>query len=231
LQSQAEHLAPPHAATAQAAPSSARLALPIAAFGSGERERALPCCAAQTKGALIVEISIAGPDDKNGIREVQYKSWLENTRNEDSVHGVSSTDMTRSSYFCDKPLPKEDEKLESDVKSSRKQSLPDSATFVAKLNKKVIGFCTVVRGSEQNSLSEIYIIPAFQGKKIGRRLWDSARQFIDRNNDTTVALLRFNTPAKKFYEGLGFAETGISWEGENLKNGNDATVIEMILRA
>ncbi len=97
--------------------------------------------------------------------------------------------------------------------------LPASETFVAKVNQKVVGFCTVVRGSEQNSLAEIYIIPAFQGKKIGRRLWDSARQFIDQNNDTTVALLRLNTPAKRFYEGLGFAETGVSWEGENLKNG------------
>ncbi len=108
---------------------------------------------------------------------------------------------------------------------------PESETVVAKVNQKVIGFCTVVRGSEQNSLAEIYIIPAFQGEKIGRRLWDSARQFIDQNNDTTVALLRFNTPAKKFYEGLGFAETGVSWEGENLKNENGTTVIEMILRA
>ena len=99
------------------------------------------------------------------------------------------------------------------------------------MNKEVIGFCTVVRGSEQNSLAEINIIPEFQGKKIGRSLWDSARQFIDQNKDTTVALLRLNAPAKKFYEGLGFAETGVSWEGEDLKNRKGATVIEMILRA
>jgi ribosomal protein S18 acetylase RimI-like enzyme len=109
--------------------------------------------------------------------------------------------------------------------------VPESGTSVAKVNQKVIGFCTVVRGSEQNSLSEICIIPAFQGKKIGRRLWDSARQFIDQNNDTTVALMRLNAPAKKFYEGLGFSETGVSWEGEDLKNENGTTVIEMVLRA
>ncbi len=99
------------------------------------------------------------------------------------------------------------------------------------MNKEVIGFCTVVRGSEQNSLAEIYIIPAFQGKKIGGRLWDSARQFIDQDKDTTVALLRFNAPARKFYEGLGFEESGVSWEGENVENGNGTAVIEMILRA
>jgi ribosomal protein S18 acetylase RimI-like enzyme len=119
------------------------------------------------------------------------------------------------------------------LSKENKSPLPESETFVAKMNQKVIGFCTVVRGSEQNSLAEIYVIPAFQGKKIGRRLWDSARQFIDQNKDTNVALLRFNTAAKKFYEGLGFVETGVSWEGEgeNLKHGNGATVIEMILRA
>ncbi len=168
----------------------------------------------------MVEISIAGPEDTNGIREVQRKSWLANNVNEGSAPSPTRT------------LSKEDKsKLKSDIQSSRKNWLPESGTVVAKVNQKVIGFCTVVRGSEQNSLAEIYIIPAFQGEKIGRKLWDSARQFIDQNNDTTVALLRFNTPAKKFYEGLGFTETGVSWEGENLKKENGTTVIEMILRA
>jgi len=180
----------------------------------------------------LVEISIAGPEDKNGVRQVQYKSWLANTVNEQSGRSFDGASKISSASPRDETLSKENKaKLKNDIQNSRKNSLPGSETFVAKVNQKVIGFCTVVRGSEQNSLSEIYIIPAFQGKKIGRRLWDSARQFIDQNNDTTVALLRFNTPAKKFYEGLGFAETGVSWEGEDLKSGNGTTVIEMILRA
>jgi ribosomal protein S18 acetylase RimI-like enzyme len=177
-----------------------------------------------------VEISIAGPEDTNGIREVQYKSWLANTMNEKSGRGFDGA--TRSASSRDETPSKENKsKLKNEAQSSRKNSLPESETIVAKMNQKVIGFCTVVRGSEQNSLAEIYIIPAFQGRKIGRKLWDSARQFIDQNKDTNVALLRFNIPAKKFYEGLGFAETGVSWEDENLKSGSGTTVIEMILRA
>ena len=152
--------------------------------------------------------------------------------NGESGRSVDGANQIRSASSRDGAISKENElKPKSNVQSSRKNSLPASETVVAKVNQKVIGFCTVVRGSEQNSLAEIYIIPAFHGKKIGRGLWDSARQFIDKNNDTTVALLRFNAPAKKFYEGLGFAETGVSWEGENLKDRNDTTVIEMILRA
>ena len=178
-----------------------------------------------------MEISIAGPEDTNGIREVQYKSWLANTVNEESGRSCDGANKIRPAPSRDETLSKENKsKLKNDIQSSRKNSLPGSETFVAKVNQKVIGFCTVVRGSEQNSLAEIYIIPPFQGKKIGRRLWDSAHQFIDQNKDTTVALLRFNIPAKKFYEGLGFAETGVSWEGENLENGNGTTVIEMILQ-
>jgi ribosomal protein S18 acetylase RimI-like enzyme len=171
-----------------------------------------------------VEISIAGPEDTHGIRTVQYRSWLANTANEGrSFDGANKMRSVSSRHG--------NSKLKNDVRCSRNNSLPGSVTVVAKVNQKVVGFCTVVRGSEQNSLAEIYIIPAFQGKKIGRRLWDSARQFIDQNNDTTVALLRLNTPAKRFYEGLGFAETGVSWEGENLKNEDGTTVIEMMLRA
>lgn len=179
-----------------------------------------------------MEISIAGPEDTNGIREVQLRSWLANTANGESGRSVLDANKMRPASSRKAILSKKNEsRLKTDVQSSRKNPLQESETFVAKVNQKVIGFCTVVRGSEQNSLAEIYIIPAFQGKRIGRRLWDLARQFIDQNNDTTVALLRFNTPAKKFYEGLGFAETGVSWEGENSQNGNGAAVIEMILRA
>jgi len=179
----------------------------------------------------LVEISIAGTEDTNSIREVQYKLWLASTVKE-SGRTVDGANKKRSPSSRDPIISKENvSKLKIDVQNSPRKSLPVSETFVAKMNQTLIGFCTVVRGSEQNSLAEIYIIPAFQGKKIGGRLWDSARQFIDQNKDTTVALLRINTPAKKFYEGLGFAETGVSWEGENLKNGNGTTVIEMILRA
>jgi ribosomal protein S18 acetylase RimI-like enzyme len=196
----------------------------------GDRERAQRhAVSPKRKEHLLVEISIAGPEDANDIRELQYESWLENNASEESGRSEGGAKRMHAASSCDETLSKEDgSKL---VQGSRKNSLPESETFVAKINRKVIGFCTVVRGSEQNSLTEIYIIPAFQGKKIGRRLWDSARQFIDRNKDTTVALLRFNVPAKKFYEGLGFAETGVSWEDENVKNRNGAAVIEMILRA
>ncbi len=183
----------------------------------------------------MVEISIAGPNDTNGIREIQYKSWLASTpsANEEAGRsGYGSDKMRSASSGDDETFSREDDsKLKNHVRRSRKNSPRRSATFVAKVNHRVIGFCTVVRGSEQNSLAEIYIIPAFRGKNIGQRLWDSARQFIDKNKDTNVALLRFNIPAKKFYEDIGFAETGVSWEGENLKNGNGTAVIEMILRA
>ena len=179
-----------------------------------------------------MQISIAGPEDTNGIREVQYKSWFANAVNEESGRSGYGANKRRSSSSRDATLSKEnDTRSKDDGQSSRRNSLPKTETFVAKLNQKVIGFCTVVRGSEQNSLTEIYVIPAFQGKKIGRRLWNSARRVIDQNNDTTVALLRSNTPAKKFYESLGFTETGISWEGEDLKREKGTTVIEMILRA
>ena len=172
----------------------------------------------------MLEISIADPEDTNGIREVLYKSWLANTVNEGSGRSSYGASKMRSASSRDETLSKENKsKLKNDIQ------LPASETFVAKVNQKLIGFCKVVRGSEQNTLAEIYIIPPFQGKKIGRRLWDSAHQFIDRNKDTTVALLRFNTPAKKFYEGLGFTETGVCWEGENLENEAGATVIEMVL--
>ncbi len=178
-----------------------------------------------------MEISIACTEDTHGIRAVQYRASLANTANEESGRSFDGPNKMRSASSRHETLLVDKLKLKNDVPCSRNKSLPRSETVVAKVNQKVVGFCTVVRGSEQNSLAEIYIIPAYQGKKIGRKLWDLARQFIDQNNDTTVALLRLNTPAKRFYEGLGFTETGVTWEGENLKTEAAAAVIEMILRA
>jgi len=98
-----------------------------------------------------VEISIAGPEDTHGIRAVQYRSWLANTASEESgrsFDGANKMRSTSSRYGMSK--------LKNDVRCSRNNSLPGSETVVAKVNQKVVGFCTVVRGSEQNSLAEIY---------------------------------------------------------------------------
>lgn len=180
----------------------------------------------------MIKISIAGPADTNAIRDVHYKSWLANTAKGDAGLNVDVANNARSLTSCDgETLSKEDKpKRNNDAHRLQKNPPRESETVVAKLKQEVIGFCTVIRGSEQNNLAEIYIVPKFQGKKIGRKLWDSARQFIDENKDTTVALLRCNVPAKKFYEGIGFTETGVSWEGEGLENADGSTVIEMILR-
>ena len=135
-----------------------------------------------------MKISIAGPEDKNGIREVQDKTWLANTVNGESRRIFDDANK-RSASSRDKLLSKVSEAiLESDAQS-RKNSLPGSETFVAKANQKVIGFCTVVRGSEQNSLAEINIIPEFQGKKVGRRLSESAR--VNSSIRTKTPPLRF----------------------------------------
>ena len=83
----------------------------------------------------MLEISIAGPEDTNGIREVLYKSWLANTVNEEPGQYIGSATSR------DEPLSKENKsKLKNDIQRSRKSSLPASETFVAKVNKKVIGF-------------------------------------------------------------------------------------------
>ena len=55
-----------------------------------------------------MEISIAGPEDTNGIREVQYKSWLANTVNEESGRSVYGANKMRSASSCDETLSKED---------------------------------------------------------------------------------------------------------------------------
>jgi ribosomal protein S18 acetylase RimI-like enzyme len=105
--------------------------------------------------------------------------------------------------------------------------------FVAKVNGKVVGFCFVTKNEERNQLSAIYILPEFQGKGLGKSLWESASSFIDTSKDTFVDVVTYNTQAIEFYKKLGFVDTGRRWSEEKfkMKSGGVLPEMEMVIRA
>lgn len=82
--------------------------------------------------------------------------------------------------------------------------------LVAEENGKVIGFCYVSKadGSVHNKLRAIYVDTAYQGKGVGRILWNQASKFFDADIQTDVQVVAYNDKAIGFYKSLGFIETG-----------------------
>jgi ribosomal protein S18 acetylase RimI-like enzyme len=73
---------------------------------------------------------------------------------------------------------------------------------------RIVGTLTIGRLPEYNKLKSIYILPEYQGKGIGKMFWAKALEFFDNTKDTIVEVATYNSQAIKFYESLGFVDTG-----------------------
>ncbi|MDB5260264.1 MAG: inorganic pyrophosphatase, inorganic pyrophosphatase [Candidatus Nomurabacteria bacterium] len=174
---------------------------------------------------LKFEISVATPEDARGIREVQYKTWLETYTNENA--GITTEDVEKrfEDAFTDEKIKKREESI---------RNQPENENFyVVKNSGKVIGFCMVIRKEDRNQLQAIYILPEFQGKGLGKNLWNKAKEFLDKEKDTYVEVVDYNQGAINFYTSLGFKKTDRKWrEEEEIKvNGKVLPEIEMVRKA
>ncbi len=171
-----------------------------------------------------VVIERARPEDAEEIQTVFYKTWLATYPNE--VSGVTVDDVHE--YYRDKLTPegikKSQRKIEED---SRMENL---RVFVAKINEKVAGVCIARILEDKNQLKAIYVLPEFQGKGIGSKLWNQVLTFIDQTKDTTVEVVTYNSNAIEFYKRLGFEDTGRRWTDEKFRMKSGATFPEMEMK-
>lgn len=167
----------------------------------------------------------AKPEDALGITNVFYKTWLATYPNEE--HGVTVEDI-EDSY--------KDEFSEEKIENLKKliQNVPENKKrFVAKVGDEIVGACTAIKEEDYNHLRTLYVLPEYQGKGIGTKLWYEAEKFFDPNKNTIVQVAEYTKPAIEFYKKLGFVDTGkrIQNESERLKSGTIITDMEMVRKA
>lgn len=87
------------------------------------------------------------------------------------------------------------------------------ATFVAELDREIIGFCDIIPSRDQDSnpqtvaeIVAIYIHPDYWRRGAGRALCFQALEAARHQHFTQVTLwvLASNTPARNFYQRMGF---------------------------
>jgi GNAT superfamily N-acetyltransferase len=166
-----------------------------------------------------ITIVKADTQDVLGIQNVFYKTWLHTYPN--VKHGISEDDIHDrfKNAFSEDTVKARIEGIKNPIK--------DNTLFVAKYDDKIVGVCRVVVLEEENRIQAIYVLPEFQRKGIGIMLWNKAREIFVLHKDILVNVATYNTKAIKFYERLGFVDTGKRWTDDSFKMKSGSTIPEM----
>jgi len=173
----------------------------------------------------MIKILMPVQADAQGIQEVLYRTWLATYPNEE--FGITVDDI--EDRFNDR---KWEEAL-----AKRKKYISDppigDTMFVAKEVHRIVGLCRVIRHEDKNELIAIYVLPEYQGRGIGKLLWQQAKSFFDSGKNIIVQVATYNKNAIRFYEKMGFSDTGKRWSDEKfrMKSGAVLPLMEMIIKA
>lgn len=170
---------------------------------------------------INIKISLATPDDAQIINELRYKTWLATYPNQELGITVDDIHDRFKNISSEETIQKGKEKL---------KQTDERRTLVAKQLDKIVGFCFCVKSEEKNQLQAIYILPEYQRRGIGKKLWERSLDFFDTHKDIVVEVADYNTPAIKFYESLGFTDSGKRNEHLKLKSGAIIPEMEMIIK-
>lgn len=172
-----------------------------------------------------IVITSATPEDVLGIQVVFYKTWIDTYPNEEAGITIADIEDRFKDYFTEDALAKRREGV---------INLPKgNIFFIAKEGKKVVGVCRVILHADKNQLQAIYVLPEYQGRGVGRLLWEEAQKQFDSSKDIIVQVVTYNTKAIGFYKKLGFEDNGRRFIDERfkMKSGNVMPEMEMVIKA
>jgi ribosomal protein S18 acetylase RimI-like enzyme len=166
----------------------------------------------------MIRIARQDPADARAIWDVHYRTWLATYPNaavgitaEDIIHRFE-TQMT----------------AEAIADFARRLAGPsDMLRLSAWQDDTLAGVCRVIARPDHLKLQTLYVLPQYQRRGIGRALWDEALRLLGNPGQAIVHVASFNTGAIRFYERLGFADTGKRWINEDIVFRNGAKLPEM----
>lgn len=178
----------------------------------------------EQKEDLEIDIVPAKEEDMLSMAEVFYKSWLVTYPNEEFGITVDDIEDKFKDAFTEEALAKRWEKTEKNK---------NQKTLLAKEGGRVVGLIRITFSPDKNQLQALYLLPQYQGKGIGTKLWEEAKTLLDPAKDIIVQVATYNTNAINFYERLGFVDGGKRFEDEKsrMKSGSNIPQMEMERKA
>ena len=179
----------------------------------------------ETEKEPAIEIGPATVEDVPGLQAVWHKTWLATYPNEKAGITVEDIEDRYKDAYSEERMEKRREQI--------RNPEPGSTFLAAREGERIIGLCRVLASPDRNKLGAIYVLPGYQGKGIGRKLWKEAEKFLDLSKDTFVEVVEYNENAIGFYKKLGFVDSGRIFHDEKfvMKSGAVLPEMEMILKA
>lgn len=169
-----------------------------------------------------ISIGPAMPGDEKGIAAVHKETWIKTYPN--TAAGILESDVLLLAKDFDSPesIGSWKDKICANGKNQK-------YVCVARDRGKVVAFCCGKKFSGYNQLSAIYILPGYQGRGIGKRLFADVYCWLGREKKIIVTPVAYNLPAIGFYKKIGFVVVKGKSSVKEMPGGKTMPLIEMEL--
>lgn len=150
---------------------------------------------------MIVQIHDATPNDADGVRQVQQRTWLATYPNAEL--GITKEDIEALFQASSREAI-----ARRQARQQRINSDPLVHLWVAKEAEQIVGFCLAKKGEMQNNIQAIYVLPEYQRRGIGKQLLQTALEWLGRQQEIVLNVASYNHQAFTFYRGFGFVPSG-----------------------
>jgi ribosomal protein S18 acetylase RimI-like enzyme len=178
----------------------------------------------EESGSMIIVIQDAVPNDDDRIRYIQHQTWLATYPNEEL--GITKEAINARFVNVSAEIVRR--------RAANKQRIntdPSVHIWVAKDEyNSIIGFCIAVKEALNGYIQAIYVLPTYQGQGAGKRLMQTALDWLGDKKPVKLSVATYNEKAMTFYRSLGFVVNDNSFELSitQLPSGVNIPQIEMI---
>ena len=156
---------------------------------------------------MDITIREARTSDAEAIAEIGKVAWL--AAYVDPKTGITSRDVLSRNFDTPERLDKLRERLRKD----NEEHGPGGRTWVADMDGEVVGFVTALKmeaslpEGQGKQVKAIYILPCYQGQKIGHRLMEQALSWLG-SGEIYANVGHADGKSSDFFKEFGFAPTG-----------------------
>ncbi len=143
-----------------------------------------------------VQIRDATSDDYGGIRNVQRRTWLATYPN--VALGITTADV--EAVFDDTTAEAQQRREE---RRRAINATPLAHLWVAENDAGIVGMCLARKHDQHHHVQALYVLPAYQGQGIGKRLLQAALDWLGAQ-PITLHVAAYNDNAIAFYQKMGF---------------------------
>ncbi len=166
-----------------------------------------------------VQIRDATPDDHDGIRSVQRRTWLATYPN--AALGITTDDILAVFDDTSEEAQQRREERRRGINAS-----PLAHLWVAESSEGMVGMCLARKQDQKHHIQALYVLPTYQKQGIGRRLMQAALDWLGDAQPVTLSVAAYNDNAIAFYQRMGFVFSAAPAESEIARLPSGAVIPE-----